>query len=240
MSPLANSFTHSSICMHSTIFLFHAKPEMWTTFDFAFLCGTTLTHSLCTKATRRCFDSIILVSIEFNFCSSKPYDAYLILKRNEIICTNMTTTPTKTAADGTEEFDWIQLSMDLQDPGKEEFVDKFWRKVKSNPFVPIGMLYFCPLFFPCGTFHDSPQIPGAFGATGALIYGLYSMKNNDSRMSQLMVGIVDWLSSFLSMDNINWSIFYPQMRTRIGAQAFAIVALVTGLILANPLPPKNK
>lgn len=127
-------------CIHNTIFLFHAKREMWTTFDFPCLCSTALTHSLCTKTTIRCFDSPIHVSIELNYCSSKPYDAYLILKRNEIICTNMSTTPTKIAVDDAEEFDWIQLSKDLRDPTQEEFTDKFWRKVKSNPFVPIGML----------------------------------------------------------------------------------------------------
>lgn len=46
-----------------------------------------------------------------------------------------------------DEFDWIQLSLDLQDPNHEEFSEKFWRKVKSNPFVPIGMLRIFLHFF---------------------------------------------------------------------------------------------
>lgn len=39
-----------------------------------------------------------------------------------------------------EEFDWIQLSEDLRDKHFETFPEKFWRKVKANPFVPIGKL----------------------------------------------------------------------------------------------------
>lgn len=48
----------------------------------------------------------------------------------------MSTVPKAAAAE--EEFDWIQLSMDLQDPNHEEFTEKLWRKIKANPFVPIG------------------------------------------------------------------------------------------------------
>lgn len=39
-----------------------------------------------------------------------------------------------------EEFDWIQLSEELRDKHLETFQERFWRKVKSNPFVPFGKM----------------------------------------------------------------------------------------------------
>lgn len=40
-----------------------------------------------------------------------------------------------------DEFDWIQLSTDMAIPN-EGFAEKFVRKVKENPFVPIGKIYY--------------------------------------------------------------------------------------------------
>lgn len=87
------------------------------------------------------------------------------------------------------EFDWIQLSMDLQDPSAEQFTERLWRKTKSNPFVPIGKFHQTISFSFCADFSiiRISSITGALGATGALVYGLWSMKNNDPKMSQLMV-----------------------------------------------------
>lgn len=44
--------------------------------------------------------------------------------------------------DSSEQFDWIQLSNDVQGTKHEGFADKFTRKVMENPFVPIGEKYF--------------------------------------------------------------------------------------------------
>lgn len=41
----------------------------------------------------------------------------------------------------TEQFDWIQLSNDVQGTKHEGFSDKFIRKVMENPFVPLGKRY---------------------------------------------------------------------------------------------------
>lgn len=38
------------------------------------------------------------------------------------------------------EFDWIQLSVDLDQSLKETFLQKWKRKFNENPFVPIGKL----------------------------------------------------------------------------------------------------
>lgn len=87
------------------------------------------------------------------------------------------------------EYDWIQLSMDLQDPNVEQFSQKMWRKTKANPFVPIGKFHLTIAFSFCAKFSmiRISSITGALGATGALMYGLWSMKKNDPKMSQLMV-----------------------------------------------------
>lgn len=44
--------------------------------------------------------------------------------------------------DSSEQFDWIQLSNEVQGIKHEGFADKFTRKVMENPFVPIGKNYF--------------------------------------------------------------------------------------------------
>ncbi|XP_051871130.1 HIG1 domain family member 2A, mitochondrial [Pristis pectinata] len=50
-------------------------------------------------------------------------------------------------------------------PSEEGFRDKFIRKTKENPFVPIGML----------------------GTAGALTYGLIAFKHGKTRQSQLLM-----------------------------------------------------
>lgn len=37
-----------------------------------------------------------------------------------------------------DQFDWIQLSADLEPEAIEGFTGKIWRKTKENPFVPVG------------------------------------------------------------------------------------------------------
>ncbi|KAB5554231.1 hypothetical protein PHYPO_G00047960 [Pangasianodon hypophthalmus] len=53
----------------------------------------------------------------------------------------------------------------LSRPREEAFKDKFIRKTKENPFVPIGCL----------------------GTAGALIYGLRAFKQGKTRQSQLLM-----------------------------------------------------
>ncbi|XP_067852474.1 HIG1 domain family member 2A, mitochondrial [Heptranchias perlo] len=50
-------------------------------------------------------------------------------------------------------------------PREEGFQDKFIRKTKENPFVPIGML----------------------GTAGALTYGLIAFKHGKTRQSQVLM-----------------------------------------------------
>lgn len=40
------------------------------------------------------------------------------------------------------EFDWIQLSADLDPTVYETFIEKWSRKFKENPFVPVGECIF--------------------------------------------------------------------------------------------------
>ncbi|XP_060693116.1 HIG1 domain family member 2A, mitochondrial [Hemiscyllium ocellatum] len=53
----------------------------------------------------------------------------------------------------------------LSKPKEEGFQEKFIRKTKENPFVPIGML----------------------GTAGALTYGLIAFKHGKTRQSQLLM-----------------------------------------------------
>ncbi|XP_055301011.1 HIG1 domain family member 2A, mitochondrial-like [Sitodiplosis mosellana] len=87
------------------------------------------------------------------------------------------------------EFDWVKLVADLN-PDQETFIEKCKRKFNENPFVPIG----------------------AFGAIGALSYGLFSMYKGDVQRSQYA------------------------MRARIGCQGFAVAALIVGFIYGPPSP----
>uniref|UniRef100_T1GWP0 HIG1 domain-containing protein n=1 Tax=Megaselia scalaris TaxID=36166 RepID=T1GWP0_MEGSC len=62
------------------------------------------------------------------------------------------------------ELDWIQLRKDMGPVG-ETFSDKFMRKVKENPVVPVGCL----------------------ATTMALCYGLYNFRTGNRKMSQIMM-----------------------------------------------------
>ena len=88
------------------------------------------------------------------------------------------------------EFEWIQLRQKMgfeEMKDRETIGDKFARKTRENPFVPIG----------CGL------------TAGALIYGLWSLKSGQKKMSQTM------------------------MRVRIGAQGFTVLALLVGITMSN-------
>jgi len=93
---------------------------------------------------------------------------------------------------------YIELPKDVSDDGPswrthEGFRDKFLRKTKENPFVPIGL-----------------------GLTiAALSYGLWQMKTGDRVMSQKM------------------------MRVRVAAQAFTVVALLTGVLYQSTKPKRS-
>ncbi|KAJ4439215.1 hypothetical protein ANN_07334 [Periplaneta americana] len=63
------------------------------------------------------------------------------------------------------EFDWLQLHNEIHTTTDETTQEKFLRKVKENPFVPIGCL---------ATF-------------GALSYGLWSFRQGKRQMSQYMM-----------------------------------------------------
>lgn len=42
------------------------------------------------------------------------------------------------------EFDWIQLSFDIDPTHTESFIEKWKRKFEENPFVPIGeCIFYC-------------------------------------------------------------------------------------------------
>jgi len=111
-------------------------------------------------------------------------------------------TPDSTAA-GTSsvhgaELGYIALPKDDADEGpswrrQEGFRDKFVRKTKENPFVPIGLV----------------------ATIGALSYGLWQMKTGDKIMSQKM------------------------MRLRVAAQAFTVVALLSGVLYQSTKPRRS-
>ncbi|XP_062875062.1 HIG1 domain family member 2A, mitochondrial [Trichomycterus rosablanca] len=76
----------------------------------------------------------------------------------------------KASASGASVFDLsdppvIEGFSPLHRPKEEGFRDKFIRKTKENPFVPIGCL----------------------GTAGALIYGLRAFKQGKTRQSQLLM-----------------------------------------------------
>ncbi|CAG9760609.1 unnamed protein product [Ceutorhynchus assimilis] len=63
-------------------------------------------------------------------------------------------------------FDWLDLHKEMNEKiPLESTLDKFMRKSKENPFVPIGAVATC----------------------GALFYGLWSLKKGEKRMSQYMM-----------------------------------------------------
>ncbi|XP_022917462.1 HIG1 domain family member 2A, mitochondrial [Onthophagus taurus] len=63
------------------------------------------------------------------------------------------------------EFDWITLHDQMGLMGTETTKDKFIRKMKENPFVPIGCL----------------------ATTAALGYGIWSFSSGNTKMSQMMM-----------------------------------------------------
>ncbi|XP_046838815.1 HIG1 domain family member 2A, mitochondrial [Vespa crabro] len=65
--------------------------------------------------------------------------------------------------------------------------EKLFRKVRENPFVPLGTL----------------------ATVSALTYGLYNFSIGNTKLSQYM------------------------MRTRVAAQAFTFIAIITGLMLTQ-------
>ncbi|KAL2717883.1 hypothetical protein V1478_011759 [Vespula squamosa] len=88
--------------------------------------------------------------------------------------------------------DWIKIKeVDVNEftigQLPETSKEKLFRKVRENPFVPIG----------------------TFATVSALVYGLYNFSIGNRKMSQYM------------------------MRTRVAAQAFTFVAIITGLILSQ-------
>ncbi|XP_073997974.1 HIG1 domain family member 2A, mitochondrial [Rhodnius prolixus] len=68
-----------------------------------------------------------------------------------------------------ETFDWLQIKKEIGSTADTENTEsgqeKLWRKVKENPFVPIGALV----------------------TVGCLSFGLYSFRKGERRMSQMMM-----------------------------------------------------
>ncbi|GJQ71471.1 hypothetical protein Trydic_g11193 [Trypoxylus dichotomus] len=63
------------------------------------------------------------------------------------------------------EFDWITLNTEMQNFRGETTKEKMIRKIKENPFVPLGCL----------------------ATTMALGYGLWSFRTGQKKMSQYMM-----------------------------------------------------
>ncbi|XP_063709432.1 HIG1 domain family member 2A, mitochondrial [Culicoides brevitarsis] len=64
------------------------------------------------------------------------------------------------------DLEWVQMVKDIDNlPRAETQVQKFVRKFKQNPFVPIGCL----------------------ATAGALTYGLWSFRQGRRKMSQIMM-----------------------------------------------------
>lgn len=65
-----------------------------------------------------------------------------------------------------KDLEWVQMMRDVKDmPGVETTKEKFIRKFKENPLVPIGCLM----------------------TAGALSFGLYSFKKGKTKLSQTMM-----------------------------------------------------
>ncbi|KAJ8876202.1 hypothetical protein PR048_024112 [Dryococelus australis] len=64
-----------------------------------------------------------------------------------------------------EEFDWVQLRKDMDSIRVESTQEKFARKFKENPFVPVGCV----------------------ATAGILLYGLWCFRGGRSKMSQYMM-----------------------------------------------------
>lgn len=107
----------------------------------------------------------------------------------------------------TEEFDWIKLHNDVRAGIQEQETTKqrMFRKMKENPFVPIGQ--FILRLFKCqiGHYNIYLYFIGCLATFCALSYGLWSFRTGNRKMSQYM------------------------MRTRIVAQGFTVLALIIGI-----------
>lgn len=111
-----------------------------------------------------------------------------------------------------DELDWIKLRTDMDKVMQDEtFLQKFQRKFVENPFVPIGQY---------GSGFNLVQIlnktfcniiilifAGSLATLSALLYGLWSFRTGNKKMSQYM------------------------MRTRVAAQGFTVVAVAGGIYL---------
>lgn len=109
--------------------------------------------------------------------------------------------------------EWIVLRKEMDDgPHEETQKEKLLRKMKSNPFVPIGRFIellnpkFGGLFLPIFNINSFLfHLKGCLATTAALSVGLWSMKKGDRQLSQKM------------------------MRARIVAQGFTVIALLVGV-----------
>lgn len=105
----------------------------------------------------------------------------------------------------TPELEWIQMrrDFDADRQGIETTREKFLRKFKSNPLVPVGK---CDAAIVCNLSHQKIiYYLGCLATAGALSFGLYSFRHGNEKMSQTM------------------------MRARILAQGFTVVALIIGV-----------
>ncbi|XP_063231253.1 HIG1 domain family member 2A, mitochondrial [Bacillus rossius redtenbacheri] len=71
----------------------------------------------------------------------------------------------KTHENGEQDIDWVQLRKDMDSIRVETIQEKFERKFKENPFVPIGCV----------------------ATAGVLLYGLWCFRLGRTRMSQYMM-----------------------------------------------------
>lgn len=98
------------------------------------------------------------------------------------------------------EFDWVQLHQDMEKVMRTESAgEKFMRKFKENPLVPIGKCTKIKNKSVCSV------VLGALATSAALGYGLWCFRTGQRRMSQLM------------------------MRTRVVAQGLTVFALIIGI-----------
>lgn len=121
----------------------------------------------------------------------------------------------KSNATDEEEFDWVQFKKDYAVTRVETQKEKFVRKFKENPMVPIGKVYTGKKITKFSVLRLSHRIflcIGCAATTVALGLGLWNFRKGNSRMSQKM------------------------MRARIGAQGFTVMALLVGVLMTMSKP----
>lgn len=112
------------------------------------------------------------------------------------------------------EFDWIQLNKDVRRGQSDETTkERMLRKIKENPFVPIGQNILIN-YIQCKTMNIK-LIVGCLATFSALSYGLWSFRTGQRKMSQYM------------------------MRTRIAAQGFTVLALIIGIGIGAKAAKQN-